>query len=84
MPKALHNISSHLFVLVVLQQEDNFLLNTKLSELLCNQQTFDWCHHKSFQLTVRGCLHEAGLNSDRPDFSSDVVFFLYVVYMSPV
>ena len=25
--------------------------------------------------------HEAGLNSDRPDFSSDVVFFLYVVYM---
>ena len=26
--------------------------------------------------SLRGCLHEAGLNSDQPDVSSDVVFFL--------
>ena len=36
-----------------------------------------------WEFIFRGCLHDAILNSVRSDFTSGVLFFLQVVYMSP-
>ena len=48
--------------------EQSTFVYIKVSGVISEKRLFD--------LDFRGCLHEAGLNSDQPDLSSDVLFFL--------